>query len=300
MGRDGNPQVFVGSGYPDPVNLRQGIEILTDVFGREPDIQGPEHPDSPPWVLSDPEEIMDDFRTLVKSSVNVFIAGGGTGAARVTRHFRSHKTAKLSSTVCGSSDGFVYPLMAWLWGLDAYYGPNVAEAFDSEVASAVRSHDSLRCSDTYSTVIATCYDCSEDYTVLPVCAGVLRQCSNVITGELISRLVEESHLLLLEDNYPASPMGLIAFYEDVTGLWDIIRATAAGEGAIGVCTIYDHFGVSPMGILRNALDHMNFPETPVFYGVNFGHRDGPLSVIKFGSKWCLSYFEEAGLLVTVE
>lgn len=307
MGRDGNPQVFVGSGYPNPFDLRVGIEAMTDVFGSEPRIYGVERPDSPPWMLADPKEVYKAYQERLnhKGLVRpyVFSAGGGTGAARVTRHFSMrHKPKEIpSAVVCGSSDGFVYPLMAWLWGLDAYYTLNVAEGLTPHEMEAVLEHDGHLCSDTYSSVIASGYDpLGSDYRVLPVCAGVLRQCSQRVLDALGARLKEEPYLLLLEDNYPSSPMGLIPFYEDVTGLWDVIHSVAAGDGAIGVCSISEHLGISPMGILRNTLEHMNCPETPVFYGVNFGHRDGPLSVIKFGSKWCLSYSEEAGLLVTVE
>lgn len=294
--------VFVGSAYPNSQNLRSGIQRVTAAFGEEPVLRGCAEPDSPPWMIADPGAVYELFHGLVAADDGIiFNASGGTGAARVTQRWRfKDRPGASGPKVCGSSDGFVYPLMAWLWNTgESYYCPNVAEGLlDTDMEVVDVWGDSLY--GEYPGVIATYFEASTSYKVFPVCAGVLRQSSTAVKKAVIDRLKKEPYLLLLEDNYPSNEVGLLAFYEDLTGLWDILGAICQGGGAVGVSSICEILGVSPMGILRNVLDNMPYPDVPAFYGLDFGHRDGPLSVIRFGSDWHVSYFEETGLSVTVE
>lgn len=297
----GVPYVFVGSAYPNPSALRQGIDLISDIFGRDVEcISGYFDKTKPTW-LRNPSLKFTNFVELLRDQDGViFLAGGGSGAARVTQ-YDAPKLNIVGPKVCGNSDSFVYPLLAWLWGLEGYYCPNVAEGISYDDIDHVLGIDyGPEEIEVYSSAIAYNFE-PVTLSVVPVCTRVLCQCHILTLENLKFRLIEEPSLLLLEDNYPQDDTGVLAFYEDLTQLMNngVIEAVCEGGGAIGMSTV-DSLTVSPQQLLLEAMVDVNCKGFPVIYGIDFGHQQGPLSVIKFGSKWSLDYEASKGLLVKVE
>jgi len=285
--------VFIGSGQPMEHALRYGISTLENLLGGTVSIIGERGYSD--VILGESLGVYANFKHALATSDAVFLASGGSGSARVMHHVKAGDfDTEHTAIVCGSSDAFVYPFVTWLLSgsKTCFYGPNVDDA--DAIAMALHGIESCLSRSKYrssihDSVSATCEDfIDEEYTVVPACAGVLRQLTGVVRKKFISWLTKNRCLLVLEDAYPEGMA--LAVYEDITMLYDVFHAMQVCGGAV-------LFGKLPSPGEALAFPVSDF-SIPFLFNLQFGHGVWSIPVIRFGDTWRVSYSAKKGLTIT--
>lgn len=301
--------LFVGSGYRSRDKFLGAADVVRRHFSvvEENVVTLPGTPDAYSTSVQYPNVVASSFSEWVttRGDTVVWAVDGGTGAARVARYWRPGGDA--TAVVCGGSDSFLYPLMAYMWGSeDCFYTPNLSDGAGL-VDNACR--EILGFSETGIEVhFPNAYiltrkglAIASKYTSFPVCTGPFTQIQGTyLYDEVQERLTSKPHALMLEDNYPQDDpqVARLALYEDLTRLQSTIENVQKGGGILS-------FSHSPgcEELVREVVDDLRIDITTVV-GINFGHGNNinawSIPVIRFGSTYTLNDLGLEGIRVELE